>query len=88
MKTAMTGFYRDYYKDPCHRREYVKPSTLNPRPPTDIEPGGFLWPLQPYLEGIIPYLEGYGDLVSRLITPITHLGTLVILIINLLTKSP
>ena len=34
------------------------------------------------------HLEGQGDVVSRLITPITHLVTLVILIINLLTKSP
>ena len=34
-----------------------------------------------------PYLEGQGDLVSRLITPITHIVTLVIPIINLLTKS-
>ena len=34
------------------------------------------------------YLEGQGDLVSRLITPITHIVTLVIPIINLLTKSP
>ena len=29
-----------------------------------------------------------GDLVSRLITPIPHIVTLVIPIINLLTKSP
>ena len=35
-----------------------------------------------------PDLEGQGDLVSRLITPITHIVTLVILIITLLTKSP
>ena len=34
------------------------------------------------------YLEGQGDLVSRLITPITHIVTLIIPIINLLTKSP
>ena len=34
------------------------------------------------------YLEGEGDLVSRLITPITQIVTLVTLIINLLTKSP
>ena len=34
------------------------------------------------------YLEGQGDLVSRLITPITHIITLMISIINLLTKSP
>ena len=34
------------------------------------------------------YLEGQGDLVSRLITPITHVVTLLIPIINLLTKSP
>ena len=34
------------------------------------------------------YLEGHGDLVSRLITPVTHIVTLVIPINNLLTKSP
>ena len=34
------------------------------------------------------YLEGQGDLVSRLITPVTHIVTLIIPIINLLTKSP
>ena len=34
------------------------------------------------------YLEGQGDLVSRLVTPITHIITLVIPIINLLIKSP
>ena len=37
---------------------------------------------------LLNYLEGQGDLVSRLITPITQRGTLVIPIINLLTKSP
>ena len=34
------------------------------------------------------HLEGQGDLVSRLITPITHIVTTIIPIINLLTKSP
>ena len=34
------------------------------------------------------YLEGQGDLVSRLITPITHIVTPIIPIINLVTKSP
>ena len=34
------------------------------------------------------YLEGQGDLVSRVITPRTHIVTLVIPLINLLTKSP
>ena len=34
------------------------------------------------------YLEGQWDLVSRLITPITHIVTLAIHLINLLTKSP
>ena len=34
------------------------------------------------------YAEGQGDLLSRLITPITHTVTLVILITNPLTKSP
>ena len=33
------------------------------------------------------YLEGQGDLVGRLITPINHIVTLIIPIINLLTKS-
>ena len=34
------------------------------------------------------YLEGQGDLVSRLITPITHIVTLFITIINyLLSRS-
>ena len=36
----------------------------------------------------IEYLERRGDSVSRLITPITHIVTLVIPLINLLTKSP
>ena len=31
--------------------------------------------------------EGQGDLVSRLITPITHIVTPIILVITLLTKS-
>ena len=35
-----------------------------------------------------PYLEGHGDLVGRLITPISHRITPVILIINPFTKSP
>ena len=34
------------------------------------------------------YLEGHGDLVSKLVTPITHIATLVIPLTNLLTKSP
>ena len=34
------------------------------------------------------YLEGHGDLVSRLITPIRHIITPIIPIVNLLTKSP
>ena len=34
------------------------------------------------------YLEGHGDLVSKLIIPITHIKTPVIPLINLLTKSP
>ena len=38
--------------------------------------------------GFRVYLEGQGDLVSRLITPITHIVTLFIPIINLVTKSP
>ena len=33
------------------------------------------------------YLEGQGDLVSRLITPVTHIVALVLPIINPLTKS-
>ena len=34
------------------------------------------------------YLEGHGDLVSRLITPISHIISQNIPIINLLAKSP
>ena len=34
------------------------------------------------------YLEGQGDLLSRLITPITHIVTPIIPIINLIIKSP
>ena len=34
------------------------------------------------------YLEGQGDLVSILKTPISHIVTPVIPIINLVTKSP
>ena len=34
------------------------------------------------------YLEGQGDFVSRLMALKTHIVILVILIINLLTKSP
>ena len=34
------------------------------------------------------YLEGQGDLVSRLLTPLTHIVTQLTPIINLLTKSP
>ena len=37
---------------------------------------------------LCPYLEGQGDEVSRLITPVTQIVTLVIPIINLLTKAP
>ena len=37
---------------------------------------------------LVVCLEGQGDLVSRLITPITHIITLVIPITNQLTKSP
>ena len=38
--------------------------------------------------GKLPYLEGQGDLVSRLITPITHIVTPIIPISNPVTKSP
>ena len=38
--------------------------------------------------GLRVYLEGQGDLVSRLVTPITHIVTLLIPFINPLTKSP
>ena len=34
------------------------------------------------------YLEGQGDLVSRLITTVSHIVTPIIPIINPLTKSP
>ena len=36
----------------------------------------------------VAYLEGQGDLVGRLRTPITHILTLFIPMIKLLTKSP
>ena len=52
---------------------YPKPRTLNPEQ-GKTEPN--------------PYLEGQGDLVSRLVTPITHIITIVIPIILLLIKSP
>ena len=35
-----------------------------------------------------PYLDGQGDLVSRLVTPITHIVNLIIPIIHPLTNSP
>ena len=38
--------------------------------------------------GITRYLEGHGDLVSRLIRGITRVTIWVIGVINLLTKSP
>ena len=38
--------------------------------------------------GLGAYLEGQGDLVSRIIAPITHIVTPIVPIINLLTKSP
>ena len=34
------------------------------------------------------HLEGQGDLVSRLLTPLTHIATQLTPIMNLLTKSP
>ena len=37
---------------------------------------------------IAAFLEGQGDLKSRLITPLTHIVTLIIHIIHLLTVSP
>ena len=37
---------------------------------------------------VLSYLEGHGDLVSRLITPISKMITPIIPIINLLSKSP
>ena len=36
----------------------------------------------------IYYLEGQGDVVSSLISPMTHKVTLVILVVILLAKSP
>ena len=47
---------------------------------------GLLW--RRGITWFIAYLEGQGDLVSRLITPITHIVTLVLPLINLVTKSP
>ena len=34
------------------------------------------------------YLEGQGDLVDKLITPVTHIVTPIIPIVNLVTESP
>ena len=48
----------------------------------------FRTPKECHKLGFRVYLEGQGDLVSRLITPITHIVTLNISIINLLIKSP
>ena len=50
---------------------------------TELRPGFLVTELIPS-----PYLEGQGDLISSLITPITHIVTPVIPIVNLLTKSP
>ena len=50
-----------------------EPLNLNPKPRVRI------WS---------PYLEGHGDLVNGLITPISHIITPIIPIINLLTESP
>ena len=52
----------------------------------------YIWRVRPAQDGWVNeagnrYLEGQGDLVSRLIDPITHIVTLVILVINLLIKS-
>ena len=47
--------------------------------------GYYKWLGEPILKG---YLEGQGNLVIRLIASFTHIVTLVILVINLLTKSP
>ena len=55
-------------------------TTASAREPNDHK---HKWP-----KGSRRYVEGQGDLVSRLITPITYIVTLVTLIINLLTKSP
>ena len=43
---------------------------------------------KPLSKASTAYLEGQGYLESRLITPITHIVTLIIPIISLLTKSP
>ena len=47
---------------------------------------GFYWRSIGVILGV--YLEGQGGSVSRLITPITRIVTLLIPIINLRTKSP
>ena len=49
---------------------------------TELRPGFSVTELIPS-----PYLEGQGDLVSSLITALTHIGAPFILIINPLTKS-
>ena len=52
--------------------------------------GSYQDPLTTLYQGLgaHDYLEGHWDLVRRLITPISHIVTPIILIINLLTKSP
>ena len=37
---------------------------------------------------VLWYLEGQGDVVSGLITPVTHLVTMLTSLINLQSKSP
>ena len=57
-------------------------------PGLDTPSSGFRFRLWVRDSGPRAYLEGQGDLVSRIITPINHIVTPCIPIINLLTKSP
>ena len=59
---------------------YMDPLGMGSCPFTKL----FLW-----IQGwVVNYLEGHGDLINRLITPISHIITPINPIINLLTKSP
>ena len=65
---------------------------LNPGPPLSSMSGAMPQTLAPNLEPDMEvhaaYLEGQGDLVSRLIMGICRVAIWVIGVINLLTKSP
>ena len=71
-----------YYRN--HTLYHV--GTLDPLDEASLSP--YHQQVHSYMGISVSYLEGQGDLVSRSRTPITHIVTLVISIINPLTKSP